>query len=88
MKAKPDTAQFTVAKDPQSFIEGGDAPVVTAAFDVPVKVHREQKIFRLRLDLIRWIKKEAYEQSLAAGVRVTETDIVERALARSMSDKK
>jgi hypothetical protein len=46
----------------------------------PAKVHREQKIFRLPVDLINELKREAYEQSVKTNTRVTETELVEQAL--------
>ena len=89
MKAKPNTDQFKPHKDPSSFLEGGaaDAPdklvkqpakVVEPVFEA--KVHREQKVFRLPLDLINTLKREAYERSVKTGSRVTETELVEQSL--------
>jgi hypothetical protein len=49
------------------------------------KVHREQKVFRLPLDLINALKRESYERSMNTGSRVTETELVELAL-RSFLD--
>ena len=96
MKAKPNTDQFKRVKDPATFLEGGagDAADKTAkvqpaavtlqkATDQPVieaKVHREQKVFRLPLDLINELKREAYERSVKSGSRVTETELVEQSL--------
>lgn len=96
MKAKPNTDQFKLAKDPSAFLEGGaadaadrtgasqpDAVKPPAIKDQPVvasKVHREQKIFRLPLDLINELKREAYERSVKTGSRVTETELVEQSL--------
>ena len=97
MKAKPNTDQFKLKKDPSDFLEGGAAdaayriatpqsavvaPAPTAR-PVETKVHREQKIFRLPLDLIAFLKRESYERSVKTGTRVTETELVEQAL-RSM----
>lgn len=96
MKAKPNTDQFKLRKDPSAFLEGGaadaadragtsqpDAAKPLATKDQPVvasKVHREQKIFRLPLDLINELKREAYERSVKTGSRVTETELVEQSL--------
>lgn len=87
MKAKPNTDQFKPNKDPSDFLEGGAAdaadrvgtpqPISVAS---PAKVHREQKIFRLPLDLIAFLKRESYERSVKTGSRVTETELVEQAL--------
>ncbi len=44
------------------------------------KIHREQKVFRLPLDLINHLKRESYERSINLGSRVTETELVEQAL--------
>ena len=86
MKAKPNTEQFK--KDPAAFLQGG--AVDSANRTEPVnqstataKVHREQKVFRLPLDLINALKRESYERSVKTGFRVTETELVEQAL-RSM----
>lgn len=96
MKAKPNTDQFQLKKDPSAFLEGGagdvadrtnkpypvadlaQAPVEQRA--VETKMHREQKVFRLPLDLINELKREAYERSVKAGFRVTETELVELSL--------
>lgn len=88
MKTKPNTDQFKLKKDPSRFLEGGaaDATVSSQAQTnqlVPVfetKVHREQKVFRLPLDLISELKRESYERSVKAGARVTETELVEQSL--------
>ena len=96
MKAKPNTDQFRPGKDPSTFLEGGagdaadrTAKVQPAAVtlqkrtDQPVveaKVHREQKLFRLPLDLINELKREVYERSVKSGSRVTETELVEQSL--------
>jgi hypothetical protein len=80
MKARPDTDAFGLKKDLSAFLGG-------AATDAPARpslarVHREQKIFRLPVDLIADLKRTAYERSAATGARVTETDLVEQALRR------
>lgn len=95
MKAKPNTDQFKPQKDPSAFLESGAAdvadrtakpqlaattPVPTAQPVAEAKVHREQKIFRLPLDLIAFLKRESYERSVKTGTRVTETELVEQAL--------
>jgi hypothetical protein len=89
MKAKPNTDQFKPHKDPSSFLEGGAAdasdksakrPTKVAEPVFEAKVHREQKVFRLPLDLINTLKREAYERSVKTGSRVTETELVEQSL--------
>lgn len=61
-------------------------PVVVAPAALPsARVHREQKVFRLPVDLIAALKREAYERSVKAGGRVTETDLVEQALKAYLS---
>lgn len=96
MKTKPNTDQFKLTKDPSAFLEGGAAdaadraensqpPVVPPQTHAvqPVfegKVHREQKVFRLPLDLINVLKRESYERSVKTGSRVTETELVEQSL--------
>ena len=95
MKAKPNTDQFKPNKDPSSFLEGGAAdasdklgkqPAKTVQPVFEAKVHREQKVFRLPLDLINSLKREAYERSVKTGSRVTETELVEQSL-RMFFDK-
>lgn len=96
MKAKPNTDQFKPKKDPTEFLESGAAdvadreekqkpaavptPAPTAQSVAEAKVHREQKIFRLSLELIKVLKRESYERSEKTGSRVTETELVEQAL--------
>lgn len=96
MKTKPDTDQFKPKKDPSAFLEGGTADLanqteksqqVSAETQMPTdqpvtnaRVHREQKIFRLPLDLINALKRESYERSVKTGTRVTETELVEQAI--------
>ena len=96
MKSKPNTEQFKPKKDPTAFLESGVAdasertkfpknfdyapPVQITQPIASNKVHREQKIFRLSLDLINTLKRESYERSLKTGSRVTETELVEQAL--------
>ncbi len=91
MKAKPNIDQF---KDPDAFLEGGASDLANQSKKQPqasieaqvtithpvAKVYREQKIFRLPVDLINELKREAYEQSVKTGTRVTETELVEQAL--------
>ena len=50
------------------------------------RVHREQKIFRLPIDLITELKDQAYNRSKKSGIRITETELVEQAL-RAFFDK-
>lgn len=96
MKAKPNTEQFKLKKDPTKFLESGaadvadraeksqhpavtpHAPTLHPVAESKTKVHREQKVFRLPLDLINALKREAYERSIATGCRVTETELVEQ----------
>jgi hypothetical protein len=84
MKVKPDI---------NDFLDGGAAdkadkaePQKTAkkaeseASKPLAKVHREQKIFRLPLDLIEELRDQAYERSKKSKTKVTETELVEKAL--------
>jgi hypothetical protein len=93
MKSKPDTEQFKLKKDPSTFLEGGIAdqaekvkPVVEQTMALvsksvsDPKQHREQKVFRLPLEIINALKRESYERSVKTGTRVTETELVEQAL--------
>lgn len=101
MKSKPNTAQFKPSKDPSAFLEGGAADVAdqikaTAQLVVAtkkpqaqpvhaIKIHREQKIFRLPVDLIAALKRESYERSMRTGSRITETELVERSIKSYLS---
>lgn len=99
MKAKPNIDQFKTAKDPSAFLEGGAADAAARSEPPPpnnaepqeptppAKVQREQKIFRLPVDLINALKRESYEQSMKTGGRVTETELVEQALRAFFGDK-
>lgn len=81
MKAKPNIDQFTQTKNVDNFLESGTADLANPVeSSQPAKVYREQKIFRLPVDLINALKKESYEQSIKTGSRVTETELVEQAL--------
>lgn len=94
MKTKPNTDQFKPKKDPSAFLEGGTADLANQTeksqqassesqaptIQITTKVHREQKIFRLPVDLINELKRESYERSVKTGTRVTETELVEQAL--------
>lgn len=102
MKSKPNTDQFKLTKDPAAFLEGGasdasnrieiskaanhKSPSETFMPSSDIRVHREQKVFRLPLDLILELKKEAYERSTRTGIRVTETELVEQAIRAFFKD--
>jgi hypothetical protein len=65
-----------------AFLESGTADLANK-IEKPepvARVQREQKIFRLPLDLINALKRESYQQSIKTGFRVTETELVEQAL--------
>jgi hypothetical protein len=76
LETKKDPAPFLAAAEPAPSVAGLTAPQLVAL----VARHREQKIFRLPVDLAAALKKAAYERSVASGVRVTETELVEAAL--------
>jgi hypothetical protein len=89
LKAKPNTDQFNPKKDLSNFLEGGAADVADRRDSLQIaqvsalasaKVHREQKVFRLPMDIILALKRESYELSVKTGNRVTETELVEKAL--------
>lgn len=68
-----------------AFLDGGasdkaDKRAVNDKAEVSGKVHKEQKVFRLPLDLINDLKRESFERSMKTGLRVTETELVEQAL--------
>ena len=100
MKSKPNTDQFKLPKDPSAFLDGGAGDAADRSTAAPskgayktstpmqapeAKVYREQKIFRLPVDLINALKREAYERSTKTGNRVTETELVEQALRDYLS---
>lgn len=96
MKAKPNTDQFKLKKDPSDFLEGGaadaadklkKAQTIATQPEIETKVHREQKVFRLPLDVINTLKREAYERSMKTGLRVTETELVEQSLRMFFNSK-
>jgi hypothetical protein len=98
MKTKPNTEQFQAKKDPSSFLESGAADLANqiekpqqasseSQAQTTTKVHREQKIFRLPVDLINQLKRESYERSMKTGSRVTETELVEQALKAYFIDR-
>lgn len=80
MKAKPNIDQFNPVKNPDAFLEGGAADLASKTEQPTEKVRREQKIFRLPINLINELKRQSYEQSMKMGTRVTETELVEQAL--------
>lgn len=85
MKTKPNTDQFKITKGMEEFLEGGAAsraenPGRQTTPALEGRVHREQKIFRLPIDLIHALKRESYERGMKIGSRVTETELVEQAL--------
>lgn len=93
MKAKPDISGFVGGKDPTAFLEAGagDRPgqgslsaskAKEAEREVEVAAPAKpeptvQKLFRLRWDVANALKMGATQASIAAGKRVTETEIVE-----------
>ena len=97
MKTKPNTEQFQAKKDPSAFLESGAADIAnqiekpqqaSSESQAPTtRVHREQKIFRLPVDLINELKRESYERSMKIGYRVTETELVEQALKAFFIDR-
>lgn len=90
MKPKPNTDHFQPKKDPSLFLDGGaldqadkkqQSSTTEQVFPVSeTRTYREQKVFRLSLDLINLLKREAFERSTKKGSRVTETELVEAAL--------
>ena len=83
MKKKPNINDFLESGAADTADRSTDSSLRSVPQSTPsvvVKVHREQKVFRLPLDLINTLKREAYERSVATGLRVTETELVEQAL--------
>ena len=76
MKKKPNLDEFLEA----GAGDKADKQAVNDEVQVPGKVHKEQKVVRLPLDLINALKRESFERSMKTGLRVTETELVEQAL--------
>lgn len=90
---KPDTSMFKNIKDPTEFLESGSADRMekesfkTSGNDKSVSevIKAEpviQKIFRFRLDTINALKVGAAQESVNAGKRITETEIVEKLIRK------
>ena len=87
-KIKKDPTSFLEGGDSESVDHTNKNQTPTTTSNEPLqsqtivesKMHREQKVFRLPLDLINMLKRESYERSVKTGTRVTETELVEQAL--------
>ena len=89
MRGKPDLSKLgSPKKDVNAFLDGagadqaekptaGDSKPDTAVVATQPK---EQKAFRLPVDLIVALRREAFERTEKTGTRVTETELVEDAL--------
>lgn len=89
MRGKPDLSKLgSPKKDVNAFLDGagadqaekpatGDSKPDAAAVTTQPK---EQKAFRLPVDLIVALRREAFERTEKTGTRVTETELVEDAL--------
>ena len=89
MRSKPDLTQFIVPKDPSAFLESGAADLADRVQprgrrkkEVVLQQQRDQKVFRLSVDICQALKNEAYRRSIESGKRVTENELVEQALRR------
>ncbi|AKK25118.1 hypothetical protein [Pandoraea oxalativorans] len=94
MKAKPNTTQFQLPKDPTAFLEGGEADKAEKPLAAPPPAAtrpageeaarygraRVQKIFNFPEELADRLRREALMRSEEKGGRVTEKDIVIEAL--------
>lgn len=89
MRGKPDLSKLgSPKKDVNAFLDGAGAdqaekPTISDSKlnSTTVTVQpKEQKAFRLPLDLITALRREAFERTEKLGVRVTETELVEEAL--------
>ncbi|WP_109513489.1 hypothetical protein [Pseudomonas ovata] len=93
IKSKPDIKSFK--KDPNDFLEGGEADKALNKMTVreePVAQEPTieafkpeptiQKLFRLRWDIANALKMGAAQESAKSGKRVTETDIVQQLLKK------
>lgn len=95
MKPKPDTSQFRIPKDPTAFLEGGSAdqaaqasesikPSSTSTSDVEQARRRSRgnvaKVFHFPEEMADRLRDEATIRTRLSGARVSEKDIVLRAL--------
>lgn len=92
MRGKPDLSKLgSPKKDVNAFLDGAGAdqaekPISTAAgantldSSAAAVQPKEQKAFRLPIDLIIALRREAFERTEKTGSRVTETELVEDAL--------
>jgi hypothetical protein len=89
MRGKPDLSKLGLPKkDVNAFLDGAGADQAEkpAAGDskpdatVVATQPKEQKAFRLPVDLIVALRREAFERTEKTGTRVTETELVEDAL--------
>jgi hypothetical protein len=78
LKTKPNVEQF---------IAGGKGEE-TKANEPPLRSKRKAKLFYLSLELWGELKQQAVTESQEKKSRVTETDIVERALEEYITSKK
>lgn len=87
IKGKPDTSMFIKMKDPTAFLEGAFSENFEnkGLKNSSNKLATEpvyQKIFRFRLDTINALKVGAAQESVSAGKRITETEIVEKLIRK------
>jgi len=77
MKSKPSI---------DDFLQSGAADAENRVADLPVspRIHRDQKVFRLPLDVIKALKNYAHDLSMETDTRITEQLIVEQALRAYM----
>jgi len=95
MKKKPDLSSFqrpALVKDPSAFLDDAVADRAEKPAAEPSKPAPKPaapatvaKLFRLSSEVAAAIKRDAAEQSIAAGKRVTEAEIIEQ-MARDHYD--
>lgn len=93
MRKKPDTRDFLATKDPNSFLDGvvSEQPERRPASAVIPPTTRNTgqpkltKIFNLTPELVKALKREAFERSNQEGRRVTETELVDTALRQYLN---
>ncbi|MBG6243351.1 MAG: hypothetical protein EKE20_16815 [Candidatus Symbiopectobacterium sp. Dall1.0] len=83
MKKKPDLKLF---KDPDNFLNGGAADIAEKNYTakhkgkVSEKKLTQQKIFRLSIEVSNALKLHIAQSQANTGIRITETEIVEKLL--------
>lgn len=82
MKAKPDLDAFRSGGSEGALETAARQDPVPARKPVPSGSERANKTIRLRKDLETRLKEDSHRRSMSENTRVTESDIIEEALAQ------